>query len=186
MTENENKNENANEKPESQEKSPKGGKNLGRTILASVAGVLVLVLVGLVVWQGLEYREDRQIAQAREEVVDAASEQAVAMLAYNFDTANDQLAGAAEGLTGDFRDDYTKLIDDVIVPGAKEKKLTVQVTVQAGGVISAEPDSASVLLYLNQVTTSADVPEAQTAGSRVIIDLQKVDDRWLVSNLEPI
>jgi len=144
------------------------------------------VLIGLVVWQGLEYRKDRQIEQAREEAVAAASEQAIEMLAYKFDTAGDELSKAADGLTGDFRDDYTKLIQDVIVPGAEEKQLTVQVTVQAGGVISAEPDSASVLLYLNQITTSAEVPEAQTAGSRVIVDLQKVDDQWLVSSLKPV
>lgn len=160
--------------------------NTKKTILASIAGVLALVLVGLVVWQGLEYRRDRQVEQAREEVVDAASEQAVAMLAYNFDTAKDQLAGAADGLTGSFREDYTNLINDVIVPGAEEKKLTVQVTVQAGGVISAEPEHASVLLYLNQITTSADAPEAKTSGSRVRIGLDKVDDRWLVNNLEPV
>ncbi|MFD4367314.1 h domain protein [Rhodococcus sp. NPDC058521] len=166
--------------------APTGGKNTRKTVLASLAGVLVLVLVGLVVWQGLAYREDRQVEQTREEVVDVAGQQAVAMLAYNFDTAEDQLTSASDGLTGSFREDYTKLINDVIVPGAQEKKLTVQVTVQAGGVISAEPEHASVLLYLNQITTSADAPEAKTSGSRVKIGLDKVDGRWLVNNLEPV
>lgn len=108
------------------------------------------------------------------------------MLAYDFADVDNQLAAAADGLTGSFRDDYTTLVQETIAPGAKEKQLTVQVSVQAAAPVSTTPDEAVVLLYLNQTTTSADAPDARTSGSRVRVSLQKVDDRWLVDQLTPV
>jgi Mce-associated membrane protein len=93
---------------------------------------------------------------------------------------------AAEGLTGDFRDEYTNLMKNIIAPGAKEKAISVQVSVQASSVVSADADSAVTLLFLNQITTSSENPEAVSSGSRVRVELEKQDGRWLVGRLTPI
>jgi Mce-associated membrane protein len=159
------------------------------TKAAALKIVTALVIVALAVavgflWYG--HRQDQLAEQARSEAVDAASRQAVAMLAYDFANVDSQLAAAADGITGSFRDDYTALVEETIAPGAKEKQLTVQVTVQAGAPVSTTPTEAVVLLYLNQTTTSAEAPDARTSGSRVRVSLQKVDDRWLVDQLTPV
>ena len=133
-----------------------------------------------------QHRQNAEIEQARTEAVDAASEQALAMLAYDYTGVDEQLAAAADGLTGDFKDEYTALVGDVIAPAAKEKSLTVQVTVLGAAIVSAEPDTATVLLFLNQITTSSDAPEAASSGSRVRMSVEKADGRWLTNNLEPI
>ncbi|SDH29600.1 Mce-associated membrane protein [Rhodococcus triatomae] len=153
-----------------------------RVAVAAVIGVLV-VTIG---WMLYLQRQDNLVEQARTDATDAAAAQAVAMLAYEFGNVDEQLAEAADGLTGSFREDYRTLVEEAIAPGAKEKKLTVQVTVQAKSVVEADADSATVLLYLNQVTTSAEAPDARTVGSRITMDLEKVDGTWLTSRLTPV
>ncbi|EME20951.1 hypothetical protein [Rhodococcus triatomae] len=164
--------------------SPKSGA-LGK-ISVAVAAVVIIALAVLVGILGKGYLDDRASEQARTDAVAAASEQAAAMLSYNYNEVDQQLAGAADGLTGDFRDEYTKLVEQTIAPGAKEKKLTVQATVQAGSVVSADADDAVVLLFVNQITTSADVPDAATTGSRVRMEMHKEGDRWLTGRLTPV
>ncbi|TQF75281.1 h domain protein [Rhodococcus spelaei] len=163
-----------------------GKRNPLRIALAAIGTVLVLALAGGVGWLYWGHRQDVATEQARVDAVQAAGEQAKAMLSYDYNKVDDQLAAAADGLTGSFRDDYTKLVQETIAPGAKEKKLTVQVTVQAGAPVSATPDDAVVLLYLNQITTSADAPDAATTGSRVRMEMHKDGDRWLTARLTPV
>lgn len=161
----------------------------GQPYLRHVAiglSVVVLVFAVLVGWLAYGARADAAAEAARTEARVAAEEQAVAMLAYDFDEVDDQIALAGEGLTGDFRDEYTNLMKNVIAPGAKEKAISVQVSVQGSSVVSADTDSAVTLLFLNQITTSSENPEAVSSGSRVRVELEKHDDRWLVSRLTPI
>ncbi len=160
--------------------------NLRRLVLAGVAGLVVVGLIVVVVVLGLDYRNDRAAEQARGDAMDAASRQAVAMLSYDFNSVDTELPKAADGLTGDFRDQYTALIQQAIIPGAKEKQLVVKVDVSAASIVSASPDDATVLLFLDQVTTSKDNPQAVTTGSRIRVLLQHVDGRWKVSQLTPI
>ncbi|WP_373863273.1 h domain protein [Rhodococcus marinonascens] len=161
-----------------------GGHN--QTVLKIVAAIVVIALAVAVGLLWYNHRQDGLAEQARTEAVEAASNQAVAMLAYDFADVDSQLASAADGLTGSFRDEYTALVQETIGPGAKEKQLTVQVTVQAAAPVATTPTEAVVLLYLNQITTSAESPDARTSGSRVRVSLQKVDDRWLVDRLTPV
>ncbi|SEM19456.1 h domain protein [Rhodococcus maanshanensis] len=161
-------------------------RNVGRTALAAVAAALVIALVAGVGVLFYQHLQDNRTEQARTDAVAAAGEQAVAMLSYNYNTVDNELAAAADGLTGSFKDDYNTLVAEVIAPGAKEKKLTVQVTVQGDSVVSADPDDAVVLLFLNQITTSADAPDAATTGSRVRMEMHKDGDRWLTGRLTPV
>lgn len=164
-----------------------------RRVFAVLAGGLIVALaagVGWLFWgygfNETSYLNDQATERARTEAVSAASDQAAKMLSYGYLDVDQQLAAAADGLTGDFRDDYTKLVQETIAPGAKEKKLTVQATVQAGSIVSATPDDAVVLLFVNQVTTSAEQPDAATTGSRVRMEMHKEDGRWLTGRLTPV
>ncbi|WFR72313.1 h domain protein [Prescottella defluvii] len=160
--------------------------SLPTKLLAGLAGVLVLALVIGVGWLGWGYLQDRATEQARTDAVQAASAQAAAMLSYNYNDVDQQLAAAADGLTGEFKADYDKLAKETIAPGAKDKKITVQATVQAGSIVSATPDDAVVLLFVNQITTSAEMPDSATTGSRVRMEMHKEGDRWLTGRLTPV
>lgn len=156
------------------------------TALLAVAGVVIaalLVGVGLLGWG---YLNDRAAEQARTDAVAAAKVQAAAMMSYNFNDVDQQLVAAGESLMGSFKADYDQLMKETIAPGAKEKKLTTEATVQAGAVQSASKNDAVVLIYVNQITRSEEMPDAATTGSRVLMTMHKEGDRWLVADLKSV
>lgn len=146
-------------------------------------GLIAAIVLGV---SGYQLWQHDRTEQARADAMSAASRTVSAMFTYEPGTVDTELPKAADGLTEAFRNDYLKLIKEAIAPGAKEKQLTVKATTQAEGVVSAEPEHAVVLLYLNQLTTSKDTPDGATSGSRVRVSLDKADDRWLVAQVTPV
>lgn len=138
--------------------------------------------VGYLKWQDSSARASQDSAV---ESVRVATESAIAMLAYQPDTVDKDLAAAANRLTGNFRNDYTKLINDIVIPGSKAKRVTAVATVPSAASISATANHAQVLVFVNQTTTIGDgVPTNSISSVRITLD--KVDDQWLVSGFEPV
>lgn len=157
-----------------------------RSLLAFVLlPALVIVLgavAGLLKWQSDAPRE-AQIAAA--ESVAAARDTTTAILSYNAGSVDKDLNSARERLTGSFLDAYTKLINDMVIPGAKEKKISAVAQVPAAASVSATPTHAVALLFVNQTTTIGnDAPTNTTSSVRVTLD--KIRDRWLVSGFDPV
>ncbi|MUL74530.1 hypothetical protein FZI94_00515 [Mycobacterium sp. CBMA226] len=150
-----------------------------------VVPTLVILLAGgagYLKWQN-EIARQSQLAAAQS--VSAATEAATAMLSYQANTADKQLNAARERLTGRFRDEYSRLIKDVVIPGAKEKHISVTASSPAAAPVSASMNHAVVLVYVNQTTTMGGDPPTDTA-SAVLVTLDKEGDRWLVSSFDPV
>lgn len=127
----------------------------------------------------------RSIEAGGADAVRAASEGTVALLSYKADTVQKDLDDAKQRLTGNFRDAYTKLTDDVVIPGAKQKQVSAVATVPAAAVSSATADHAVVMLFVDQtVTIGKDAPTQSASSVRVTLD--KVGDRWLISQFDPV
>ena len=125
------------------------------------------------------------LAQARAEVTRIAGEDTVALLSYKPDSVDKDLGAARERLTGDFKDAYTTLTREVVIPGAKEKHITAVAKVTAAGPVSATASHAVVLLFVNQTVTIGD--GAPTDTQPVIrTTLDKVNGHWLVSRFDPV
>ncbi len=159
------------------------------SLAAAVAfGVLPIVALLLAAAAGYLRWEDssrRDADTARTESVQAAKDSTVALLSYKPDTVEKDLGGARDRLTGSFLDAYTQLINTVVIPGAKEKQISAVASVPAAASVSAEPDHAVVLLFVNQTVVVGTDPPTNTASS-VRVTLDKVDDRWLISGFDPI
>jgi len=151
-------------------------------------GVLPAVAFVLVIGAGVLKFLDSGVREsdiARGESVQAAKDSTVALLSYKPDTVEQQLTAARDRLTGDFRDEYTDLTNNVVIPGAKQKKIAAVASVPAAASVSANPSHAVVLLFVNQTVTVGDSAPADTASSvRVTVD--KVDGRWLISKFDPV
>ena len=164
---------------------PKRRVNWSRVLAFGVLPVLALLLAaaaGFLKWQDNSIREDEI---ARIESVQAAKDSTIALLTYKPDTVEQQLGAARELLTGDFRDSYTALTNDVVIPGAKERQISALASIPAAASVSAEPNHAVVLLFVNQsVVVGTDAP-TDTASS-VRVGLDKVDGRWLISEFDPV
>ena len=151
-------------------------------------GVLPAVIVllgagaGLLAWQD---RSHRAVETARAESVQAASDATVAILSYKPDTVEQDLRKASDRLTGSFLESFTDLVNTVVIPGAREKKISAAAQVSAAASVSATADRAVVLVFVNQaVTVEGGAPSGTASSVRVTLD--KVDDRWLVSAFDPV
>jgi Mce-associated membrane protein len=122
---------------------------------------------------------------ARSESMQVAKDSTIALLSYQPDKVKEQLNDARNLLTGDFQNSYTSLINDVVIPGAEQKRISAVATVPAAASVSAEPNHAVVLVFVNQtVIVGADAP-TDTASS-VKVTLDKHGDKWLISEFQPV
>lgn len=156
-----------------------------RAVLAALAGAL-LSLITVVGFLGYQRATQSTVETNREQVVVVASAQAVAMLAYSAQTVDDELRSAADGLTDDFAAEYLELLDAVVIPDARAAGTATEVAVVGAAATEVGSATASVLLFLNQTTTTTASPEPVVSGSRVTVTLEKVDGHWLVADLTPI
>jgi Mce-associated membrane protein len=148
---------------------------------------LVLAAVGLAagVFFFL-YRPDRQIDDAAaQRAIRAASDGAVASLSYSPDSMNRDFANAKSHLTGEFLAYYDKFTKEIVTPMAQQKHIAQTAVVVRAAVSELHRDSAVVLVFLNETTTSKDKAQPLTTPSSVRITLTKVNGSWLISKLDP-
>jgi Mce-associated membrane protein len=178
--------ETADEAAESAEpEEPKRRIQWSRVFAFGVLPAVALLLAGgagYLKWMDNSVR-DNEIA--RVEAMQAAKDSTIAMLSYKPDTVEQQLTAARDLLTNDFRDQYTSLTNDVVIPGAKQKQISAVATVPAMASVSADPRHAVVLVFVNQtVVVGQDAPTDTASSVRVTLD--KVGDRWLISKFDPV
>jgi len=122
---------------------------------------------------------------ARIESVATAKESTIALLSYKPETADKELGAARDRLTGTFKESYTQLTHDVVIPGAKQKHISAVATVPAAASVSATPTHAVALVFINQtVVIGTDNPTDTASSVRVTLD--KVAGRWLISGFDPV
>jgi len=150
-----------------------------------VLPVLVLLFAGAAVfakWQGTSARM-AEIASI--ESVAAAKDSTVLLLSYQPDSVEKDLNAARDRLTGKFKDSYTQLIHDVVIPGAQKERIAAVATVPAAASVSATAQHAVVLAFVDQtVTIGTDAPTETSSTVRVTLD--KIADRWLISAFDPV
>ena len=160
----------------------------GRWTTVAVFGLLPALLAALTLTAGFfkwQVGTAHDADLARVSSLQAATEGAVALLTYQAKTVDTDLATARDRLTGPFRDSYTSLIHDVVIPGSKQQNISTVATVPAGASVSASATHAVALLYVDQTTTvGAAAPTATASSVRVTLD--KVGTRWLISGFEPV
>jgi Mce-associated membrane protein len=162
----------------------------GRTRLARILAYALLPAVALLLAAAAGYLKwvdssARDADAARAPSVQAAVDSTVAMLSYRPDTVDKNLAAARDRMTGAFRDSYTSLTHDVVIPGAKQRQISAVATVPAAASVTATATHAVVLVFVNQSTTIGNDPPTDTA-STVKVTLDKVGDRWLISQFDPV
>jgi Mce-associated membrane protein len=157
--------------------------------VAPVVLVLLLLVSGaLATWLYVsQYRPDQQTdAAVAQTAVDAARDGTVALLSYKPDTLNQDFAAAKSHLTGDFLNYYDQFTRQIVTPAAKEKALTTTAQVVGAAASELHPNSAVVLVFVNQATTSKDRPDPAMASSSVLVSLTKVHGNWLITKFQPV
>ncbi|HME76433.1 MAG TPA: hypothetical protein VKI00_12500 [Mycobacterium sp.] len=150
--------------------------------------LLLLVSGALAAWLYVkQYRPDEQTdTAAAQSAVNAARDGVVALLSYKPDTLNEDFAAAKSHLTGDFLNYYDQFTREIVTPAAKEKALTTTAQVVGAAASELHPNSAVVLLFVNQATVSKERPDPAMASSTVLVSLTKVNGTWLINKFQPI
>lgn len=150
--------------------------------LLPVLAVLIAAATGYLKWKDSWIRGS-QVAGI--ESVAAAKDSTAAILSYQPDSVEKDLGAARDRLTGKFKDSYTQLIHDVVIPGAKKGHISAVATVPAAALVSADPTHAVALVYVDQTVTVGNDAPTDTA-SAVRVTLEKSGNRWLISAFDPI
>ncbi|MCV7066151.1 twin-arginine translocation pathway signal [Mycolicibacterium farcinogenes] len=132
------------------------------------------------------YRADHGTAEAATAVVELATDGSLALLSYAPNSLDQDIAGARSHLTGDFLTYYSEFAEKFVVPAAKQKDIHATASIVRAAPVDVQSDTAQVLVFLNQATTSRDNPEPAQAASAVKVGLTKVDGKWLISSFDPI
>jgi Mce-associated membrane protein len=164
------------------------GRRGGRWVRMVAFGLLPTVAfvlaggAGYLKWQGDSARD---VVAAQSQSVADATEGTIALLSYQAGSVDKQLSAARDRLTGTFRDSYTALIHDVIIPGAQQKQISAVATVPAAASVSSAPGRAVVLVFVDQsVTVGAGAPTSTASSVKVTLD--KIAGRWLISDFTPV
>jgi Mce-associated membrane protein len=165
--------------------APRRPMGWARVLGYAVLPGLAMVLAGATGYTKWRDESPRAIQSAQVESVAAARQSTIKLLSYQPDTVEKDLGAARDGLTGQFRDSYTALTHDVVIPGAKQRHISAVATVPAAASVSASQSRATVLLFINQsIIVGSDAPSS--TASTVKVTLDKVGARWLISGFDPI
>jgi Mce-associated membrane protein len=157
---------------------------LGAILLAAA----LIASAGVAAWLYFyQYRPDQQTNDAAATVaLEAAKSGTVSLLSYSPESLDKDFANAKSHLTGDFLSYYTQFTEKIVAPAAKQKSVKTTASVVRAAVSELQPDSAVVLVFINQNTTSKENPDGAFAASSVKVGMEKINGAWLISAFDPV
>ena len=168
-----------------EERTATDTERLHRRVKSFLFATVVLLLVAAAVLAFLNRRHD-DIAKDAELARTVGVTHVEELLSFNHKGIDDELADERAWLTGDFASEYRTLMEDKIIPAAKQAGVVTQARVVAGGIESAEHDEVDLLLFVTVQTESTELKEPRMSGSRLRVTLMNVDGDWRISALDPV
>jgi Mce-associated membrane protein len=159
-----------------------------RSAAAVVLALLLLISGGVATWLYFkQYRPDQQTdAGVARTVVNAASDGTTAVLSYSADSLDQDFANARSHLTGDFLSYFDQFSQQTVAPMARQKSMKTKAKVTGAAVSELQPDSAAVLVFVDQVTTTKDSAQPSVAVSSLLVRMSRVGGKWLITKLTPV
>jgi len=156
---------------------------LGAVIVVVTAGIVALGAVGgALYWDRVQVRAQQA---TRDALMPLAADQIPKVFGYDYQTVERSLGDAANYLTPDYRREFEDRVNKDIIPQARDRQVVAQANVVGVGLLEAQRDSGSVLVYMNRTITDKSRQPAYD-GSRLKVDYQLVDGRWLINYIQPI
>lgn len=163
------------------DKPPRFPLTVSRTVAAAVAGVLALSLAAAIAFALLfvgKYNAD----DARAQALSTARNFAAAVSSYDYRELDQNIATVLDGSTGEFKKQYAGA-ENALRQLVTEAKAVASGTVREAGVKSVSEDRAEVLVFVDQSVTEKAEDKPRVDRNRMLLVLQRQDDRWLVSDV---
>jgi Mce-associated membrane protein len=135
---------------------------------------------GALYWDRVELRGEKQ---ARAELGPLASKQVPEIFGYDYQTVERSLDNAYPLFTPQFRRQFQEKAKANIIPQARDRQMVSQVNVVGFGVMAARRNSGSVMVFINQTWIDKSRQPLYN-GSRIRVDYQRFDGRWLINSIE--
>lgn len=155
-------------------------------VTVTVLGVCTVLFGAATAWLWVTNADRDAVEGDRAAALSVAKEKTAAVLSYNHKSFDADFGTALSGLTGQFREDYKKMVKDVVKPAVRRQELVTETQVVGDAVTKAEDGRVEALLFLNQTTKGKGAKQPAFTGSRVNVVLEEVDGRWLISSLKPL
>lgn len=167
--------------PDEEEQSPKrfGARHWA---LTAAALVVIAIAAGTAII-GRLYQEQRIEERSSREALAAAQEFANVMINVDSAKLDESSSKTLDRSTGDFKQKYSESSTTLRQVMIENKAKATGVVVDSA-VKSATPDKVEVLMFIDQAVSNVAVPDARMDRSRVQITMEKVDGRWLASDVE--
>ncbi|MGH3726013.1 MAG: hypothetical protein ACRDUS_18035 [Mycobacterium sp.] len=168
--------------PDDEEKG-KPGRIERRHLAWTAAAVAVIAIAAGTAIIGRLYEEQRIEEKSSHEALTAAQEFAGVLTNVDSGKLDENYSKTMDGSTGKFKDMYGK-------SSAQLRQILVENKANSRGVVvdsavkSATPNKVEVLLFIDQSVSNVAVPDARMDRSRVQITMEKIDGRWLASDVE--
>ncbi len=151
--------------------------------LVPVLGGLLALLLAAGGWLWATRPEPSAVTTADYvEVLQAARSGVVDLTSFDHLTIDDDIAQIRRVATGDLLDESVAELEEQRGSFA-EVQAVVSTEVIGAGVTRADDDSGTVLLVIQSTQRSAADERPQIVKYRIQVELQKVDDRWLLSGI---
>lgn len=157
----------------------RGRRSVGAVSVLALLTVAVLVVGGLLAVQVAD-NADRD--NLRDSAAEFAGQQALSLLTISGKDVKDRLADIAGRSTGEFRRQLVgmqKTFGEIVKRGEVQSAGVIDSV--AVGELSAE--KARVLLALTAKVSNAQTKKAQPRHYRIIVDLERKEDQWLVAGM---
>jgi Mce-associated membrane protein len=159
-----------------------------RKPIFAVLVALLLISGAVATWLYFkQYRPDQQTdASVSKAVVGAATDGTVALLSYSADSLDKDFAAARSYLGGDFLAYFDQFSQQTVAPMAKQKSMKTTAKVSGVAISELHPDSAVVLVFVDQVTTTKDSPQPSVAVNSLLVHLSRINGSWLITKFSPV
>jgi Mce-associated membrane protein len=161
--------------------------------------VFAVAIVGLGAAGGYLFwnRDDAQASQAtrtvlgpctgglREPDCGLVAQQIPLVFGYDYQTVERSLTDAYQLLTPEYRREFEDRATKDIIPQARERQVISQANVVGVGVLSAQRNSASVMVFMNRTVTDKS-KQPLYDGSRLRVDYEKVGGQWKIGYITPL
>ncbi|MBA0046511.1 hypothetical protein [Mycobacteroides sp. LB1] len=168
--------------PDDEDKDKPGGFQRRHLTWTAAAVAVIAIAAGTAV-VGRLYEEQRIEERSSSEALIAAQEFAGVLTNVDSAKLDDNYNKTMDGSTGKFKDMYGKSsaqLRQILV----ENKASSRGVVVDSAVKSATPNKVEVLLFIDQAVSNVAVPDARMDRSRVQMTMEKIDGRWLASDVE--
>ncbi|NMO05265.1 hypothetical protein HH308_29005 [Gordonia sp. TBRC 11910] len=144
---------------------------------------LLVALVGAIAWKGTTVVEQRTAADRNTEIIGVTKDVVASLVNLDYNRTDADLARIKAMSAGQFADQFSQVsssMGQVLGQG----KVQSTGSVKEAAIISVDDSHAKVLAAVTSVVKNTEAPEGQPRVYRMRVQLDRADDKWLVSNVE--